>query len=188
MKQKIKTRILSFMAVMAIMVSTFSGVTPVMAAELEDKSSSNVITKESSEYTEEANFLRNKIDTLIADSNLAKESYKTDYWGAVEVSGEHTGAWHSIYGNQARMCVAYKPLDGNGALSVNLNSGFTAWTVHYNPYNTDADGYCMYVGEWKNIAYAGRYRMNYQLFTTGGSFSTEEGERLGSFHVWIDYK
>lgn len=185
MKKKFKNRIVSFITAMLFVISGIGGAIPAMAAEVDDTTN---FTAESMQYTEEAEMLRSKIDELIIKENQARETYKTDYWGSVEVTGEHTGAWHSIYGHQARMCVAYKPLDGNAALSVNLNSGFDAWTVHYSPWNTDADGYCMYVGEWRSVSYANAYRMNYQLFTTGGSFATEEGERTGSFHVWIDYK
>lgn len=188
MKQKITSRLLSLITTIGVVATTFGGSTSVMAAEVSNNFTDDTSTVESMYYAEEAEMLRGKIDDLIAETNQAKASYKTDYWGAVTVSGSHTGAWHSIYGNKARMCIAFKPTDGNSALSVNLSTSFWGWTVHYNPSNTDSDGYYMYVGDWRDINYASAYRMTYQLFTTGGSFSTERGERTGSFHVWVDYQ
>lgn len=188
MTRKINFKALSLITALAVAVGALAGATPALAAEMDDISTSETSVVETIEMTEEAEMLRSKFDELLNEEASTRASYKTDYWGHVEVSGEHTGAWHSIYGHQARMCIAFKPVDGNAALSAYLNSGFWAWTLHYNPNAVDDDGYYMYVGPWKDITYQGAYRLHYELFTTGGSFSTEESERTGSFHVWVDYK
>ena len=51
MKQKIKIRLFSFLTAMAVMFGSFVGVTPAMAAELDDESAINVTAEETTEYT-----------------------------------------------------------------------------------------------------------------------------------------
>lgn len=190
MKQKIKIRLFSFLTAMAVMFGSFVGVTPAMAAELDDESAINVTAEETTEYTEEAQMLREKFNKLIAakDGIEPYADYKTDYWGATRVVGKHTGGNHKIYGHQARMCIAFKPLDDNGALDASCATSFWSWTLHYNPWNVDDDGYCMYVGDWKNITYMGTYQMSYILSTTGSGGYDPNDIRIGHFHVWVDYK
>lgn len=190
MKQKIKTRCFSFLTALAIMIGAFAGATPAMAAEVNYDSTLDTDVVDTSEYTEEAQMLREKIDAIIAEENGATPyaDYKTDYWGATRVVGKHTGGNHKIYGHQARMCIAFKPLDDNGALDASCATSFWSWTLHYNPWNVDDDGYCMYVGDWKNITYMGTYQMSYILSTTGSGGYDPNDIRIGHFHVWVDYK
>lgn len=185
MNKKFKFRFFGLVMAMIMALSGIGGAIPAMAAEV-DNTNTNVV--ESMEYTEEAEVLRAKIDEIIAENDKTRDTYKTDYWGYCEVTGTHEGANHSIYGHQARMCIAFKPLDGNGALDANLFTGFWGWTLHYNPWNVDDDGYMMYVGPWCDITYKGIYSMTYELFTTGGPVGDPNDIRTGAFHVWVDYK
>ena len=187
MMRKFKSRIISFVTALFVAVVVFAGSTPAMATETNNTIKTDFYVEETTEVSEEAYMLRNKIDTLINENSSPRESFKTDYWGYVEVTGEHTGSYHTIYGNQARMCIAFKPLDGNTALSVYVNSGFWAWDLHYKPNVVDSDGYYMYVGPWRDITYMKAYRLFYQLCTTGGNYDPNN-ERTGAFHVWVDYK
>lgn len=190
MKQKIQKRLFSFLTALAVMFGSFVGVTPAMAAEANDASYMNTEVEENTEYSEEAQMLREKINALIATENGIEPyaDYKTDYWGATRVVGKHTGAKHKIYGHQARMCIAFKPLDNNSALVADCSTAFWSWSIYYNPDNVDSDDYYMYVGPWKDITYMETYQMSYTLFTAGSSGYDPNDIRTGHFHVWVDYK
>lgn len=182
MKRKVKTRVLSLMVALSTMIVSLTGSIPVMAAE----STVDSTIAETVENMEEAQALRSKLDSLIGESNETRAAYKTDYWGQVTFTNTNTGGWHTIYGHKARMCIAFKPVDGNTALSASLSTGFWGWTLHFNPNAVDSDGYNMYVGPWKDITYMGAYRMYYEIFTTGNG-GVLDGRRA-SFHVWVDYQ
>lgn len=66
MKQKIKTRCFSFLTALAIMIGAFAGATPAMAAEVNYDSTLDTDVVDTSEYTEEAQMLRENIDAIIA--------------------------------------------------------------------------------------------------------------------------
>lgn len=186
MKKTFKRKSLSIFLSIVTLLSTVFGSIPVMAAETIPAATTESTVVESLDNTQEAQKLRGEIDKLLAKNASSRETYKTDYWGYTTVYNEHTGGNHTIYGHRARMCVAYKPLDGNTALSCGLSTSFWGWTVHYWPGNADSDGYCMYVGEWKDITYMGSYRMNYQVWTTGNGGVLDN--RRAAFHVWVDYQ
>lgn len=186
MKRKKQSRWLSFFIAFAITVTTLVGGVPVMAADTGYFPKTDASISEMIQNTEEVQRLRNKIDALTSDSSSTRETYKTDYWGQVTFTNSNIGAWHTIYGHQARVAIAYKPVDGNTALTASLSTGFWGWTLYYNPNNVDSDGYCMYVGPWEDITYQGAYRMIYDIWTTGNG-GVHDGRRA-SFHVWIDYK
>lgn len=181
MKRRLKRGILSHMLALAVILTAFAGRIPVMAATTDDTS-----VTEGTEYTEEAQRLRSEIDSLIRENDKARESYKTDYWGYCTVTNTHQGGNHTIYGHQARIAVAFKPLDGNTALSARLSTDFVGASPIYNPNLVDSDGYYMYVSDWKTINYKGVYSMFYKIWTTGNGGNCDG--RTARFHVWIDYK
>ncbi len=186
MKRTFSSKVLSFVVSFVITLVTLVGSMPAIAADTGYIPETAPSIAEVIQNSEEAQKLRSQIDTLISESSSIRETYKTDYWGEVTFTNSNIGAWHTIYGHQARIAVAYKPVDGNDALSASLSTDFFSWTVHYNPNTADSNGYCMYVGPWKDITYQGVYRMIYDIWTTGNG-GVHDGRRA-SFHVWIDYK
>lgn len=183
MKRRIKKRLLSSIVALAVAISTFAGITPVVSAATNDS-----LVAETMQSTDEVQRLRNEIDELISKNDKTRASYKTDYWGPVTFTDSHRGGWHTIYGHQARIAVAFKPLDGNTALSGSLalnGPTYSAWPVRYYYNSVDADGYYMYVSNWVGVTYQGAYQMLYDFYTTG-SGGVHSGRRV-SCHVWIDY-
>lgn len=176
----------SIVTALAVIAMACVGTSPVYAAEATDEFSTNNSIAESNANTQEVQKLRSEIDALIAQESSSRESYKTDYWGEVTFTNTNVGAYHTIYGHKARMAIAFKPVDGNSALSASLSTSFWSWTLHYSPNHVDADGYYMYVGPWKDITYQGVYNMTYRIFTTGNG-GVLDGRRA-SFHVWVDYQ
>lgn len=181
MKRRFRKKLLSSMLTLAIALSSFAGNIPVMAADVNNSSLSDT-----AQYNAEAQILRSEIDALTGESVAAAAAYKTDYWGSVTVTNTHQGGSHTIYGHQARIAVAFKPLDGNTAISTSLSTGFGSWSFPYNYNYVDSNGYYMYVSDWKNVTYKGSYSMYYKIWTTGNG-GVLDGRRA-SFHVWIDYK
>lgn len=94
--RKFKSRIINFVTALFVAVVVFAGSTPAMATETNNMIKTDFNFEETTKVSEEAYMLRNKIDTLISENSSPRESYKTDYWGYVEVTGEHTGAYHTI--------------------------------------------------------------------------------------------
>jgi len=183
MKRIFKKRLTSFALALTVMLTVLGGSIPTMAAETDHMliSNNDEITQEDVEIQQ----LRSKIDTMIAETDSTTESYKTDYWGPVTFTNSHTGAWHTIYGHQARMAIAFKPIDGNTCLTCSFSTGFWSWYLPYAYNAVDADGYYMYVGPWCDITYQGVYRMLYEAWTTGDG---SPDDRTVSCHVWVDYK
>lgn len=177
MERSLKARMTSILLCLVIVITAVMGSTRVYAAESAD---TNSVSQDA-----EVQQLRNRIDQLISENSSTRETYKTDYWGEVTFTDTNIGAWHTIYGHQARMAVAFKPVDGNTALTADLDVGFGHWQTVYHYNSVDADGYYMFVSDWKNITYQGVYRMIYKIWTTGGGYL--DGRRA-SFHVWVDYK
>ena len=166
MKRRFRKKLLSSMLTLAIALSSFAGNIPVMAADVNNSSLSDT-----AQYNAEAQILRSEIDALTGESVAAAAAYKTDYWGSVTVTNT---------------AVAFKPLDGNTAISTSLSTGFGSWSFPYNYNYVDSNGYYMYVSDWKNVTYKGSYSMYYKIWTTGNG-GVLDGRRA-SFHVWIDYK
>ena len=179
MKKKTKLRLTSLLATFAIMLSLVGSTSPVLAAEI---SSSADATTNVTEVKE----LRQKLNAALGETASTTASYKTDYWGYCTVTNYHQGGNHTIYGNRARLAVAFKPLDGNTALSTSLSTGFGTWTPIYNYNSVDSDGYYMFVSDWRNITYKGTYSLFYKIWTTGNG-GAYDGRRA-SFHVWVDYQ
>lgn len=177
MKKNIRLKLTSLLIALATMFSFVSS-TPVFAADTSAFEDPMV-------RVDEAKELRQKLDEALNETSLTRESYKTDYWGYCTVTNTHTGGNHTIYGHQARLCVAFKPLDGNLALSVYLSSFINVDTFYH--YNTvDSDGYYMYVSDWTSVNYMGAYNIFYKIWTSGNG-GTPDGRRA-HFHVWVDYK
>lgn len=186
MKRRTKSNLLKGLLSFSLVVGMLVGSIPVMAADNSDdiKSISSIAEEKKDEET--AKELRNKIDNMLNEDTATRASYKTDYWGEVTFTNTNVGAYHTIYGHKARMAIAFKPVDGNTALSAALSTGFWGWTLHYSPNHVDSDGYYMYVGPWEDIKYMGAYRMTYKIFTTGNGGALDG--RRASFHVWVDYQ
>ncbi|MCI8470460.1 MAG: hypothetical protein HFJ35_03060 [Clostridia bacterium] len=181
MKKKIRLKLTSLLVAFATIFSFAT--TPVSAAAKSVSVANTEEGKETMEYADEARELRQKFNAVEPASTT--ESYKTDYWGYCTVTNTHTGGNHTIYGNQARLCVAFKPLDGNTALSVSLSS-FTYIDTIYRYNMVDSDGYYMYVTDWVPITYMRAYNMFYKIWTTGNGGVCDG--RTARFHVWVDYK
>jgi len=179
MKLRTKLKLTSILTVIATVLSLTAPTTSAFAAET--ASSTSALTN-----VEEATVLRQKLNTLLGETVEPMADYKTDYWGYCTVTNYHQGGNHTIYGNQARLAVAFKPLDGNGALSTSLTTGFGTFTPLYNPGAVDSDGYYMYVSDWKKVTFQGSYNIFYKIWTTGNG-GVYDGRRA-HFHVWIDYK
>lgn len=181
MKKKIRLKLTSLFVVFATMFSFAT--TPVMASTESVFVTNTEEGKETMEYADEARELRQQFNALETASTA--EDYKTDYWGYCTVTNTHTGGYHTIYGNRARLCVAFKPLDGNTALSVSLRS-FTFIDTFYRANSVDSDGYFMYVTDWVPVSYMGAYNMTYKIWTSGNGGVCDG--RTARFHVWVDYK
>lgn len=183
MKRRLKKRLLTSITALAVTILTFAGRTPIVYAATIDSS-----VVEEMQNTDEVQRLRSEIDDLISKNDKTRAAYKTDYWGAVTFTDSHRGGWHTIYGHQARIAVAFKPTDGNTALSGSLalnGPTYHAWPVRYYYNSVDSDGYYMYVSDWTTVTYQGAYQMIYDFYTTG-SGGVHSGRRV-SCHVWIDY-
>ena len=188
MKKKFKFRFLTFVMAMVLAIGGIGGTIPAMAAEVDD-TTNNVV--ESMDYTEEAEMLRAKIDEMIGETNKTRDTYKTDYWGYTKIKGAAWGgSYHTIYGHQARLCIAFRPTDGDYSdkfkvriqteeLLSHRQDKFD-YTMEYNPSTIDADGYHMFVGDWEYIDYKTAYKLHYAL--KDGSL------REIQYHVWVDYK
>ena len=184
MKRTFNKRLASLFVALAVVFSVLGGSIPAMAAETEREGIDNGTLTSQDEVDVE--HLRSEIDALIGKNNPTRDYYLTDYWGHVTFTNTNTGAWHTIYGHQARIAVAFKPLDGNDCLALGLSSGFWGWNISYAYNAVDSDGYYMYVGPWCDITYQGVYRLIYQAWTYGNG-GVLDG-RTVSCHVWVDYK
>ena len=179
MKQKSKKKFFSLLVALSIIISTFAGNTTALAAEVTDNSSSSFILKnaESSEYSQPFRASRSDPDTA--------------YWGYAKFQGAHWGEnKHTVYGANARLCIAFRPADGNYSEKFKVriraydllhnNHNRFDFTMEYNPKKLDSDNYYMYVGSWTTDSYPLEYQIFYEPL---GSSSSREVE----YCVWVDY-
>ncbi len=183
MKQKIKTRFFSFLTALAVMFGIFAGVTPAMAAEVTNSTQ-----------------LGSTTEAISTDEGIAvptSDGYtKTDYWGHCKIKGAGWGAsYHTVYGQHARLCIAFRPTDGDTSkkFTVNIqterynpnpnepadNSKFN-YKMTYNPDSLDENGYYMFVGGDYIVSLKSAYKIHYAL--ADGSLREIE------YHVWVDYR
>lgn len=182
MKKNIRLKLTSLLVALVTMFSFTT--TPVMAAPKPVLVANTMESGKSMEELNEVAELRQKLNTALGETASTTADYKTDYWGYCTVTNTHTGGYHTIYGHQARLCVAVKPLDGNTALSFHCNS-FINLNTFYRYNAVDADGYSIHVTDWVPVNYMGSYNINYRVWTTG-DYSLDG--RIAKFHVWVDYK
>ena len=109
----------------------------------------------------------------------------SNYLGTFTFTGTNVGAYFTINGTRARICVAYKPVDNNYSFSLYLNvTEFGDRSVyHINLYNheKDADGYYFFVSDYFTVNKGVDYRISYEAYT-----QMAHEERRLNCHVWCD--
>ncbi|MGN1302436.1 MAG: hypothetical protein ACI4VO_02130 [Clostridia bacterium] len=111
----------------------------------------------------------------------------SNYLGTFTFTGQNAGAYYTINGTKARICVAYKAVDNNYAFSLGLNvyeyGGRNVFRINlYNHGEKDSDGYYFFVSDYFSVNKGVDYRITYDAFTQG---AVGEQRRL-KCHVWYD--
>ncbi len=99
------------------------------------------------------------------------------YLGSVTFTGTNSGAWRTVPGNYARMCIAFKPIDGisySTELSVDMYQYSSKYigSLECTTYTTspDSDGYYFFVSDYFKINPNSDCRLRYLATSSGTSF------------------
>lgn len=111
----------------------------------------------------------------------------SNYLGHFAFTGENTGAYYTINGTKARICIAYKPVDNNYAFQLTLScyeyGGRKVYSINrFSHGSKDSDGYYFFVSDYFNVNKGVDYRLTYSAYTQG---AVGEKRRLDC-HVWYD--
>lgn len=112
------------------------------------------------------------------------------YLGNVTFTGTNSGAWRTVPGNYARMCIAFKPVDGK-SYSTELYVDMYQYSSKYigslkcTTYTTspDSDGYYFFVSDYFKINPNSDCRLKYLATSSGTTYDP----RRVSVHAWYDY-
>ena len=115
---------------------------------------------------------------------------KSVYFGEVTFTGDNWGAWHELGDyTQARMCIAFKPIDSDIAASLETTAyqypNVLRRTMYQYTSNTpDENGYYFTVSDYFNISPNSDMRLRYSAASHGGG----PLQRRVSVHAWVDVK
>lgn len=168
------TKILSILLVLALMFG-MCGSMNAFAAETTDFQNSNLTVETS--------------NSSVASVQTTSFGPGDWYWGGFTFYDYNVGAYKTINGNQVKIKVAFKAVDGqpysyilsldcyeyggNCIYSRNLNS----WSV-----SPDSDGYYYYESGWINV----NYGVDYHFVYGANSSCACDDPRTLNVHVWIE--
>ena len=171
-----KTRFLSLLLAMSLIIGMFSSTT-VFASEADSAS---------------------KNSTVMTDSKTPEISPRAtsfgpgDWdWGGVTFYDENGGAYKTINGNQVKIKVAFKAVDGDSA-SYHLYLDFVEYGGRYvysRDYNSwsvapDGDGFYYYESDWINVNKGVDSRF---LYGANSECACNDPRRL-EVHIWIEVR
>ena len=113
------------------------------------------------------------------------------YWGGVTFHGENGGAYKTINGNQVKIKVAFKAVDGQ-PYSYHLfldfveYGGRNVYSRNYNSWSVspDGDGYYYYESGWINVNKGVDYRFLYNANSECACYDP----RTLNVHIWIEVR
>ena len=175
-----RTRFLSLLLALSLMLGMF-GSTTAFAAELEDPTCSTATV-------ETENSVAN---TLQASPRATSFGPGDWYWGGVTFYDDNGGAYKTINGNQVKIKVAFKAVDGE-PYSYHLYLDFVEYGGRYvysRDYNSwsvapDADGYYYYESDWINV----NKGVDYRFFYGANSECACNDPRRLEVHIWIEVR
>lgn len=171
-----KSRFLSLLLAMSLIISMFSSTT-VFASE------ASISSKKSSVVT----------DSKAPEIYSRATSFGPGdwYWGGVTFYDENDGAYKTINGNQVKIKVAFKSVDGD-PYSYHLYLRFVEYggrSVYYRDYNSwsvapDGDGFYYYESDWVNV----NRGVDYRFFYSSNSECACNDPRRLEVHIWIEVR
>ena len=175
-----RTRFLSLLIALGFMLSMF-GPTNAFASELDCVPTDTTAVESKNSLAEAATI------------SSRTESFGPGdwYWGGVTFYDENGGAYKTINGNQVKIKVAFKAVDGQ-SYSYHLYLDFVEYggrRVYSQDYNSwsvapDGAGYYYYESDWINVNKGVDYRF---LYGANSECACNDPRRL-EVHIWIEVR
>lgn len=174
------TRLLSLLLTLSLILGMFGSMN-VFASELESVTKTNSILDNPNSVA----------DSMMFSPRTTSFNPGDWHWGSVTFHGENGGAYKTINGNQVKIKVAFKAVDGE-PYSYHLYLDFVEYggrivrSWDYNNWSVapDGAGYYYYESDWIDINKGVDYRFLYRANSECACYDPRKLE----VHIWIEVR